>query len=66
MLPKRTPPGTTASPAPAKIAGGGGFEPNKAGRFKNKPENKKDKKADTTMQKVKDWWADVLKQAQKK
>jgi YidC/Oxa1 family membrane protein insertase len=66
LLPKRTAVVATAG-APA---GGTGSTPaagaaGKGGRGRGKPD-KKEKKADNAVQKVKDWWSDLLKQAQKK
>jgi YidC/Oxa1 family membrane protein insertase len=66
LLPKRTAVVATAG-APA---GGTGSTPaagaaGRGGRGRGKPD-KKEKKADNAVQKVKDWWSDLLKQAQKK
>jgi YidC/Oxa1 family membrane protein insertase len=63
MLPKKTAAAPGAAPAggSGSPAAGGG----KPGRGKGRTD-KKDKKPDGAMQKVKDWWADVLKKAQKK
>jgi YidC/Oxa1 family membrane protein insertase len=62
MLPKKlTGPGTAPANGPAPSGG--------APRGKGKPARKdkdKEKKPDTALQRVKDWWAEVLKQAQKK
>jgi YidC/Oxa1 family membrane protein insertase len=64
LLPKRKPLGAL----PQSEAGGpprGGKSPAKPGpRPKKAPPSKKDR--DGTFQKVRDWWADVLKQAKKK
>ena len=57
MLPKASPPGAVVAAGSSAPTGG-------APRGKGKP--KKEKKPDTRFQKVKDWWAEVLKQAQKK
>jgi YidC/Oxa1 family membrane protein insertase len=60
MLPKK--PAANAATVATSAAPAGGGNP---ARGKGKPA-KKEKKPDTAMQKVKDWWAEVLKQAQKK
>jgi YidC/Oxa1 family membrane protein insertase len=64
MLPKKktealataSAPEAASAPSPREI---------RAGRGKARPE-KKEKKPETAIQKMKDWWAEVLKQAQKK
>jgi YidC/Oxa1 family membrane protein insertase len=62
MLPKKL----TVAPAGGPAAGGTGRPPGgtRGGGTKGKPP--KPEKPDGRFQKVKDWWAEVLKQAQKK
>jgi YidC/Oxa1 family membrane protein insertase len=62
LLPKKQPPAGATTTAATPPASGG---PAKPSRGKGKPD-KKEKKPDTTAQKLKDWWADVLRQAEKK
>jgi YidC/Oxa1 family membrane protein insertase len=72
LLPKK--PGTPATPGAAPAGGGGGGAAGGRGgsgggpsRGKGKPgKGPKEKKPDTPMQRVKDWWAEVLRSAQKK
>jgi YidC/Oxa1 family membrane protein insertase len=60
MLPKKPTPGTVpATAAPA------GKPPPGSPRAKQRPGAKKEVKSDGAMQKLKDWWADVLKKAKK-
>jgi len=63
MLPKKTASLATAAGPPATAPAATSAA--KPGRGRGKPE-KKEKKPETTIQKMKDWWAEVLKQAQKK
>jgi YidC/Oxa1 family membrane protein insertase len=62
MLPKKKPAlaGTSVGGSSAVVSGGG-----KSIRSRGKLD-KRDKKPDNTVQKFKDWWAELLKQAQKK
>jgi YidC/Oxa1 family membrane protein insertase len=67
LLPKKraTPtPGTSAAAASGDKPAGGGGGP-KGGKGKQ-GKMQKEKKPESAMQKVKDWWAEVLKSAQKK
>ena len=60
MLPKRPTPGTVpAAGSPA------GKSPAGSPRTKPRPGAKKEVKSDGAIQKMKDWWADVLKKAKK-
>jgi len=67
MLPKRAPALAGGAPLapPGKGVGSDGKGTAKPGRGKGKPD-KKEKKPENAVQKVKDWWSDLLKQAQKK
>jgi YidC/Oxa1 family membrane protein insertase len=72
MLPKKKPVVATTATGQSGGGGGGGGAGGGGGsggpnRGKSKPAKKdKDKKPETTIQKVKDWWAEVLRSAQKK
>jgi YidC/Oxa1 family membrane protein insertase len=65
LLPKRKPitalAAATASPGNGSTSSGGG----KPGRGKGKPD-KKEKKPEGAFQKMKDMWAELLRQAEKK
>jgi YidC/Oxa1 family membrane protein insertase len=73
LLPKRQTPAAGGAAAPPPPGGGtrraspGGNGPAPAGRGKGRPVRKeKEKEVDGPIQKVRDWWAEVLKQAKKK
>lgn len=65
MLPKRKPMEPLEGVAPSRPVSGPGGTPKGKGP-KGKGPNKKDDKPDGKMQKVKDWWEEVLKKASKK
>jgi len=60
MLPKRATPGTVPAAAPPA-----GKSPGGSPRTKPRPGAKKEVKSDGAIQKMKDWWAHVLKKAKK-
>jgi len=66
LLPKKTAtPALATGPAAETGGGNGAATGGRQARGKGKPD-KKDKKPDTAVQKVKDWWTELLRNAQKR